>query len=111
MDLKETIEAGRDTLTVRRVYGEPYERDGVTVIPAASVMGGVGGGSGDQPDGTTGGGGGFGLHARPVGAYVLHGELVFWEPAFDLNRAILGGQVVALVALLVLGSIKRSRRR
>ena len=111
MDVKETFEAARDSLTVRRVYGEPYERNGVTVIPAASVMGGVGGGSGDQPDGTTGGGGGFGVHARPVGAYVLHGELVFWEPAFDLNRAILGGQVVALVALLVLGSIKRSRRR
>jgi hypothetical protein len=29
MDVKETIEAGRDTLTVRRVYGEPYERNGV----------------------------------------------------------------------------------
>ena len=46
-----------------------------------------------------------------AGTFYYHGELVFWEPAFDLNRAILGGQVVALVALLVLGSIKRSRRR
>ena len=111
MDVKETIEAGRESLTVRRVYGEPYERNGVTVIPAASVMGGVGGGSGDQPDGTTGGGGGFGLRARPVGAYVIRGEDVYWEPAFDLNRVILGGQPVALVALLVLRSIKGSRRR
>ena len=81
------------SLTVRRVYGEPYERNGVTVIPAASVMGGVGGGSGDQPDGTTGGGGGFGVKARPVGAYVIRGEQVDWEPALDLNRVILGGQV------------------
>ena len=111
MDVKETFEAARDSLTVRRVYGEPYERNGVTVIPAASVLGGVGGGSGDQPDGTTGGGGGFGVHARPVGAYVIRGDQVDWEPAFDLNRVILGGQVVALVALLVLRSIKRSRGR
>ncbi len=39
MDVKETFEAARDSLTVRRVYGEPYERNGVTVIPAASVHG------------------------------------------------------------------------
>ena len=58
-------------------------------------MGGVEDGSGEQPDGTTGGGGGFGVRARPVGAYVIRGEQVDWEPAFDLNRVILGGQVVA----------------
>ncbi len=96
---------------MRRVYGEPYERNGVTVIPAASVQGGVGGGSGDEPDGKTGGGGGFGIRARPVGAYVIRGEQVDWEPALDLNRVILGGQVVAVLALLVLRSIRRSRGR
>jgi uncharacterized spore protein YtfJ len=110
MKVEETIEAGRDSITVKRVYGEPFERNGVTVIPAASVQGGAGGGSGDQPDGQTGGGGGFGVRARPVGAYVIRGEQVSWEPAFDLNRAILGGQVVALVGLLVLRSIRRRRR-
>ena len=109
MDAKETIDAGRDSITVRRVYGEPYERNGVTVIPAASVQGGAGGGSGDQPDGSTGGGGGFGLRARPVGAYIVRGEQVYWEPALDLNRVILGAQAVALVALLVLRSIRRRR--
>jgi hypothetical protein len=44
-----------------------------------------------------------------VGAYVMRGDQVDWEPALDLNRVILGGQVVAMVALLVLRSIKRSR--
>jgi uncharacterized spore protein YtfJ len=109
MDVKETIDAARDSLTARRVYGEPYERNGVTVIPAASVQGGAGGGSGDEPDGKTGGGGGFGVRARPVGAYVIRGEDVYWESALDLNRVILGGQIIALVALLVLRSIKRAR--
>ncbi len=40
MDVKETFEAARDSLTVRRVFGEPYERNGVTVIPTASVRAG-----------------------------------------------------------------------
>jgi uncharacterized spore protein YtfJ len=29
------IEQARDTMTVRRVFGDPYEKNGVTVIPAA----------------------------------------------------------------------------
>jgi len=33
MNLKETIDAARDSITVGRVYGEPYERNGVAVIP------------------------------------------------------------------------------
>lgn len=110
MDVIETITAGRDAITVRRVYGEPYERDGVVVIPAAAVQGGGGGGGGEDEEGGTGGGGGFGMRARPVGAYVIRGDQVSWEPAKDLNRMILGCQVVALVALLVVRSIARKRR-
>jgi hypothetical protein len=110
MDIMETISGARDAITVKRVYGDPYERNGVAVIPAAAVMGGGGGGSGDEGDGTTGAGGGFGLRARPVGAFLVRGEEVSWEPAMDLNRIILGGQVLALAALLVVGSILRGRR-
>ena len=109
MDLMEAISAARDSITARRVYGEPYERDGVVVIPAASVQGGGGGGSGEE-DGKTGGGGGFGLRARPVGAYVIRGEEVSWQPAIDVNRVILGGQILGLVVLLVVRSIARGRR-
>jgi uncharacterized spore protein YtfJ len=109
MDPNELISNARDSMTAKRVYGEPYERNGVTVIPAAAVMGGGGGGSGDQGDGTTGTGGGFGLRARPVGAYVIRGDQVSWEPAIDLSRVILGGQLVAVAALFVLRSIARRR--
>jgi uncharacterized spore protein YtfJ len=108
MDLMETISAARDAITVKRVYGEPYERNGVVVIPAAAVQGG-GGGGGGEGDGQSGSGGGFGLRARPVGAYVIRGEQVRWEPAMDLNRVILGGQLLALATLLVVRSIARRR--
>ena len=37
MDVNEIANAARESLTVRRVYGEPVEQDGVTVIPAASI--------------------------------------------------------------------------
>ena len=56
--------------SVKRVYGEPYEKDGLTVIPAAVVGGGAGGGAGHDDKGQEGEGGGFGVSGRPAGAYV-----------------------------------------
>jgi uncharacterized spore protein YtfJ len=109
MDLNEAISSARESITVKRVYGEPYERNGVMVIPAAEVMGGGGMGTGDQPDGSSGGGGGFGLRARPVGVYVVRDDEVKWEPAFDLNRVSMGGLLVALAALFVVRSVARRR--
>jgi uncharacterized spore protein YtfJ len=104
MDIQETISKARDAITVKRVYGDPYERDGVTVIPAAAVGGGAGGGSGEGPEqGQSGGGGGFGLGARPVGAYVVEGGSVRWVPARDYTRlaqqALVAISVIALLAL------------
>ena len=47
------LDAVKDVLTVKRVFGDAYEVDGVTVIPVAAVRGGGGGGGGegDAPDG------------------------------------------------------------
>ena len=100
MDLNETISGARDAITVKRVYGEPYERNGISVIPAAAVQGGGGGGGSEEGE-RSDGGTGFGLQARPVGAFVISGEEVCWQPAFDLNRLILGCQVLGLVALFL----------
>ena len=115
MDPNELMQQARDALTVQRVFGEPYERDGVTVIPAASIRGGAGGGKGEgeAPDGTgsgSGSGGGFGLTAKPAGVYVIDGSQVRWQPAVDVNRIILGGQIVAIVLLCVAGSVLRRRQ-
>jgi uncharacterized spore protein YtfJ len=105
-NIDELLEGAREAITVRRVYGEPYEQDGVTVIPAAAVRGG-GGGGGDE-DGN--GGGGFGVMGRPVGAYVIREGDVSWKPAVDANRIVAGWQVVSALALLVAWSLTRALR-
>jgi uncharacterized spore protein YtfJ len=105
-----------------KVFGEPIQQDGLTVLPVAAVAtgGGGGGGSGsagkgehklESGRGDMGGeGGGFGVLAKPAGAFVIKNGDVSWRPAVNLNRVIMGGQVVAVVALLVLRGIMRSRR-
>lgn len=105
MNVDELLRGAQDAMTARTVFAEPIERDGVLIIPAAKVRGGGGGGS----DTDSNGGGGFALTARPAGAYVVREGRVSWEPAIDVNRIVLGGQLVVIVALLVLRSIKRPR--
>jgi uncharacterized spore protein YtfJ len=107
MDARELLEQARDQLTARRVFGEPIERDGVTVVPVAAVRGGAGAGQGEREE--KGWGGGWGGVAKPVGAYVIREGTVSFQPAFDVNRIVLGGQVAFIVAMLVLRSILRRR--
>lgn len=109
--VEELLGGVRDALSVKRVYGDPYEKDGVTFIPAASVGGGGGGGGGGDEDGNSGSGGGFGLGGRPVGAYVIKDGNVRWEPAIDVTRLAVMGQVLGLVALLILRSMVKGRAK
>jgi len=112
MEVNDVITQARDTLTVKRVFGDPYEKNGVTVIPAARVQGGAGGGGGEGPEGQgKGSGSGFGVSARPVGAFLIEGDEVTWRPAVDLNKVILGAQVVAVVALLTIRAIVKARSK
>jgi hypothetical protein len=111
MNVHELVTTTRDALTVRRVFGEPYERDGVTVIPAAVLRGGVGGGGGRDERGQQGEGGGFGLIARPAGAYIVRDGSVVWRPAFDLNRTIGLTGTIAVVWLLTVGRRRGSAGR
>ena len=119
MNSADVLEKARDAMSVKRVFGEPYERDGVTLVPVATIAGGGGGGSGasgggaDGDDGASAGsgeGGGFGVAAKPAGVFVINGDDVRWQPAVDVNRIVLGGQIVGIVFLLVLRSILRTRR-
>jgi uncharacterized spore protein YtfJ len=111
------IEGVKDALTVRRLFGDPYELEGVTVIPVAVVRGGAGGGGGEgtgdqngKVGSGSGGGMGFGINARPVGVYVVKDGEVSWQPAVDVMRIVVGGQVLALVAILALRSLFRRHR-
>ncbi|MDH4142693.1 MAG: spore germination protein GerW family protein, partial [Chloroflexota bacterium] len=124
MQIDEILGQARDTMTVRRVFGEPIERDGLTLVPVANVMGGAGGGGGEAPapgaEGAAGSdasgppmgsgmGVGYGVRATPAGVYVIKDGDVRWEPAMDLTRIAIMGQIVAIVLLLVVRSVLRSR--
>ncbi len=105
MNVDEMLSGARDAMTVKRVYGDPIERDGMLVIPAANVVGG-GGGGGDQDHN---GGGGFGVSATPAGAWVIRDGEVEWQPAVDATRIATLGMLVAIVFLWTVRSIAKSR--
>jgi len=112
MSFESVVGQARDAMTVKRVFGDPYEKNGLTVIPAARIMGGGGGGSGEGPQDTGHGeGGGFGVAAKPAGVYVIKEDGVRWQPAVDVNRVILGAQIVAILALLTARTAIRVRGR
>ncbi len=114
-------EASRDTMKVSRAFGEAYQADGATIIPVAKVMGGsgLGFGSGGErrsdEDGPhaegSGGGGGYGARVKPLGVYAVRDGKVSWQPAIDVNRAIIGGQVVAIVMIVAIACMRRVRHK
>lgn len=111
MKLDELMTTARDAITVKRVFGDPYEKDGVTVIPAAIVAGGAGGGGGHDESGQEGEGGGIGMSGRPAGAYVVKDGSVTWRPAVDVNRmfAVIG--LVTVAYLLSRSRVMKARAK
>ena len=112
---QETLRSLREAVSARQVFGEPVERDGVTVIPAATVIGGGGGGGGNKSgEGDAGGGEpttgtamGFAMVGWASGAFEVREGRVDWRPTVDVTRIVLAAQGVALVlglaTLTVLG--------
>jgi hypothetical protein len=90
MDAKEILAQAHDVAAIKRVFGEPIEREGSTVVPVAAIWC-------------------FGLVVRPIGVYRIKGEEVEWQPAVDATMIALGGQLVGIVALLVLRSVLKRR--
>jgi uncharacterized spore protein YtfJ len=110
MKIEDLITGVKNSVEAKKVYAEPYERNGVTVIAAASISGGTGGGSGRDEKGQEGEGGGFGIAARPTGAYVIKGDDVRWVPAVDVNKLIATLGAVAVAAIFVAARFLKSRR-
>jgi uncharacterized spore protein YtfJ len=112
MSHRELIGAVCEAMSARRVFGEPVERDGVTVIPAATVIGGGGTGVGEgasegpesEPRRQGGFGAGFGGVMWPAGAFEIRDGRVTWRPAIDLTR-------VLITALTLAIAVARARSR
>lgn len=112
MDVSELLDKTRGDIDARHVFGAPVQQGDAVIIPAAKVRGGGGGGEGQGPsEQGSGAGSGFGISAKPVGVFVIRQGQVRWRPAVDVNRIILGGQIVGAIALLVIGTIVRARTR
>jgi uncharacterized spore protein YtfJ len=103
MNPQQVLAGAQDALTARRVFGDPIQVNGTTIIPVAALRGGGGaGGRGEEEGGV-----GFGIIARPAGVFAVRDGDVKWRPAVDVNRVILGGQLVAIAALLTIGPAVR----
>jgi uncharacterized spore protein YtfJ len=117
MKLGEIAGAVTQPFSAKRVYGEPVEKDGVVVIPAAMVAGGGGGGvdttGKDAKDGKSGvtEGAGFGILSRPVGAFVIRDGEVAWVPAVDRTVLGLAGASVAIALMSMVAVIARAHHR
>ncbi|MEU8233258.1 spore germination protein GerW family protein [Actinoplanes sp. NPDC048967] len=109
----DTLREAVDTVSVGKVFGAPITQGETIVLPVARIGGGAGGGSGTGPAGpgqeNGGTGGGLGMSAKPLGVFVLRDGKVGWRPAVDVNRIIMGGQIVAVTALLVVRAVIAAR--
>lgn len=105
----DNIRGTRDALTVKRVFGDSYDVDGVTVIPVARLSGGAGGGGGeasdDESDESRGYGSGFGIGARPIGVYEVKDGSVQWKPVIDVTQITKGALVLAGIAAVCVAVI------
>ncbi len=109
------------------VFGDPVERDGVTVIPVARVRWGVGGGSGrgrgrgrgksEEAEQNEGTGGGGGVQASPLGFIELRGGQARYRRVNDPLRLAVAALILpvsltagAVVTIVTLGVVARSMR-
>src|ERR1044072_679479 len=68
------------------VFGEPVERDGITVIPVAKARWGFGGGKGHRKD-EDGAGGGGGVQVTPVGFIEIRDQAATFRPIRTVSRS------------------------
>jgi uncharacterized spore protein YtfJ len=119
--LNKFMESLGGTASAKAVFGEPIEKDGVTIVPVARVRYGGGGGGGRGPGrkkkgdaDQVGFGHGGGLQAAPVGYIELSGGRATYkriaDPARPMAVALLFPLVGAIaVAIVALSSRLRSR--
>jgi uncharacterized spore protein YtfJ len=91
------------------VFGEPVEREGLTVIPVAKARFGFGGGGGagsSEGDEGSGGGGGGGAAVTPIGFIEVHDDRATFKrisTPMDLVPLVAAGAVAALTVRRLIG--------
>ncbi|HEX7153289.1 MAG TPA: spore germination protein GerW family protein [Thermoanaerobaculia bacterium] len=92
----------------KQVYGEPIERDGVTIIPVAKVQWGFGGGSMGRTGAERGGGGG-GVRTQPVGYIHLRNGEAQYRPIHEARDAayLVAAGAAGLAVGLLLSKLTR----
>ena len=98
---------GPDDLAARQEGDEP-ESDDAAPDPRPRRVGRRPKGVDGAGDGY-GGGGGFGTVVKPLGVVVIDDKGTRWLPTIDVNRAILGGQVVMALAVVTAGCVLSRR--
>jgi uncharacterized spore protein YtfJ len=105
----ETVGKKADAATI---FGDPVQREGVTVIPVAKARFGFGGGGGSgtregQPSGEgSGGGGGGGVAVSPIGYIELHdgtAEFKRIRNPTDVLAVVAAASLVALTIRRLIG--------
>jgi uncharacterized spore protein YtfJ len=108
--IQRLTDAFSSNVDARSVYGEPIERDGITIIPVAHVRWGMGGGDGGDVEGNGGGGGGGGVSASPIGYIEIKNGDATFKPI--LSPATLAPLVMAIgfAGVLLFGSLRKLMR-
>ena len=107
MNASELLERVASLVNTDRVFA-PAEKTGTkTIIPAMSVRV-AGARAGHRHETDDGEGGAYAITARPMGALVISGDTVRWKTPFDLNKVILGGQLVGIAYFVSAWLIERS---
>ncbi|QCR24992.1 hypothetical protein C1N53_09425 [Pontibacter sp. SGAir0037] len=88
------------------IYGEPVEREGITIIPVSKAMygfGGGGGGGAKADEAGAGSGGGGGMAVTPVGYIEIKQGSTRFRPIRDPQTVV---KVVAIGSLALLLTTK-----
>ena len=86
------------------VFGEPVQRDGITVIPVAKARWGFGGGAGQRTDEggnqEDGAGGGGGVQVTPVGFIEIRDQAAKFRPIRTVSLSwLITGSILGLFLL------------
>ncbi len=115
LTLEDIMDTYLSSADVDAVYGEPYEKDGQVIIPAAEIVAGFGFGIGsgygkkqgsDDTGSGSGGGGGGQIFSRPVAVIIASSEGVRVEPVVDITKIALAGLTAGAFMLGTLLRIK-----